>query len=112
MQVSHTARHIAHARSDHVFVCRQVAGVILLEQDTRQIALEAGDVSLLDPLLPYEGNFSADSETLVLKVPRRELEARVGEDPRHGRAVDKAGQGGGPSDVLVVGQCCRRLPER
>jgi AraC family transcriptional activator of tynA and feaB len=78
MQVSHTARHIAHARSDHVFVCRQVAGVILLEQDTRQIALEAGDVALLDPLLPYEGNFSANSETLVLKVPRRELEARVG----------------------------------
>jgi AraC family transcriptional activator of tynA and feaB len=78
MQVSHTARHIAHAKSDHVFVCRQVAGVIFLEQDSREIALEAGDVALLDPLLPYEGKFSADSETLVLKVPRRELEARVG----------------------------------
>jgi AraC family transcriptional activator of tynA and feaB len=78
MQVSHTARHIARAKSDHLFVCRQVAGVIFLEQDTREIALEAGDVALVDPLLPYEGNFSADSETLVLKVPRRELEARVG----------------------------------
>ena len=78
MQVSHTARHIARAKSDHVFVCRQVAGVIFLEQDAREIALEAGDVALLDPLLPYEGNFSTDSETLVLKVPRRELEARVG----------------------------------
>ena len=78
MQVSHTARHIAHARSDHVLVCRQVAGVIFLEQDTREIALEAGDVALLDPLLAYEGKFSADSKTLVLKVPRRELEARVG----------------------------------
>jgi AraC family transcriptional regulator, positive regulator of tynA and feaB len=78
MQVSHTARHIAHAKSDHVFVCRQVAGVVFFEQGTREIALEAGDVALLDPLLPYEGKFSADSETLVLKVPRRELEARVG----------------------------------
>jgi AraC family transcriptional regulator, positive regulator of tynA and feaB len=78
MQVSHTARHIAHAKSDHVFVCRQGAGVIFLEQDSRKIALEAGDMALLDPLLPYEGNFSADSETLVLKVPRGELEARVG----------------------------------
>jgi AraC-like DNA-binding protein len=78
MRVSHTARHIAHAKSDHVFVCRQAAGVVFLEQDTREIALEAGDVALLDPLLPYEGNFLADSETLVLKVPRRELEARVG----------------------------------
>src|SRR6202051_3109250 len=84
MQVSHTAPHIAPPRSDHVFVCRQVAGVILLEQDTRQVALEAGDVALLDPLLPYEGNFSADSETLVLKVPRRELEARVGKTAHMG----------------------------
>src|ERR1700730_14568569 len=39
MQVSHTARHIAHAKSDHLFVCRQVAGVIFLEQDTREIVL-------------------------------------------------------------------------
>jgi AraC family transcriptional regulator, positive regulator of tynA and feaB len=78
MQVSHTARHIAHAKSNHVFLCRQVAGAMFLEQDTREIALEAGDMALLDPLLPYEGNFSADSETLVLKVPRRELEARLG----------------------------------
>src|ERR1700722_11153843 len=78
MQVSHTARHIAHAKSDHVFVCRQVAGVVFFEQGTREIALEVGEVALLDHLLPYEGKFSADSETLVLKVPRRELEARVG----------------------------------
>ena len=78
MRVSHTTRHIAHVKSDHVFVCRQLAGAIFLEQDTREIALEANDVALLDPLLPYEGNFSEGSETLVLKVPRRELEARVG----------------------------------
>jgi AraC family transcriptional regulator, positive regulator of tynA and feaB len=78
MQISHTLRHIAHANSDHLFVCRQVAGVVFLEQATREISLEAGDVALLDPLLPYEGNFSAESETLVLKVPRSELEARLG----------------------------------
>lgn len=78
MRVSHTARQISHARSDHLFVCRQVAGVVSLEQDTRQIELAAGDVVLLDPLLPYEGIFSANSKTLVLKVSRGELEARVG----------------------------------
>jgi AraC-like DNA-binding protein len=78
MQVSHTDRHIAHVKSDHLFVCRQIAGAILLEQNTRKIVMEAGDVALLDPLLPYEGSFSTDSETLVLKVPRHELEARVG----------------------------------
>jgi hypothetical protein len=97
MQISHTAHHIAHAKSSHVFLCRQVAGAVFLEQDTREIALEAGDVALLDPLLPYEGNFSADSEN----VSSQGSTSR--KDPRHGCAVDKAGQGGRPSDVLVVG---------
>src|SRR6202161_1412203 len=38
MQVSHTARHHGHVKSDYVFVCRQVAGVLWLETDTRKIA--------------------------------------------------------------------------
>jgi AraC family transcriptional regulator, positive regulator of tynA and feaB len=40
--------------------------------------MEAGDMALLDPLLPYEGKFSAGVELLVLKAPRRSMEARVG----------------------------------
>jgi AraC-like DNA-binding protein len=78
MQISHTARHICHAKSDHLFVCRQVRGSIVLDQAGREVLLEAGDVMLLDPLLPYDGRFSTGSKTLVLKVPRRKLEARVG----------------------------------
>jgi AraC family transcriptional activator of tynA and feaB len=79
MRVSHTMRHVtARTRSDHLFVCRQISGSIFLEQDTREIVLEAGDVTLLDPLRPYDGRFSECSATLVLKVPRRELEARIG----------------------------------
>lgn len=34
---------------------------------------------LLDPLLPYEALFSSASKTLILKVPRRELRARLGQ---------------------------------
>jgi AraC family transcriptional activator of tynA and feaB len=78
MRVSHTMRHITHTRSDHLFVCRQISGSIFLQQDTREIVLEAGDVALLDPLRPYDGRFSECSATLVLKVPRRELEVRIG----------------------------------
>jgi AraC family transcriptional activator of tynA and feaB len=78
MRVSHTMRHITHTRSDHLFVCRQIWGSIFLEQDAREIVLESGDVSLLDPLRPYDGRFSEGSATLVLKVPRREMEARIG----------------------------------
>lgn len=78
MQVSHTSAHIANAKCDSVFICRQVAGSLSLQQEMREIVLGPGHLTLVDPLLPYEGKFSKDSRTLVLKVPRRELDARLG----------------------------------
>lgn len=78
MQISHTVAHASRTKSDHLFVCRQLSGSVLLEQETREIALDAGSVVLLDPLLPYSGKFLQGSKMLVVKVPRRELETRLG----------------------------------
>ena len=78
MDVSRTSHQVARATSDELFVCRQMSGLLALEQNGREIAIEAGDVALVDPLMPYRGKFSRDSNLLVLKVPRRALEARVG----------------------------------
>ncbi len=78
MSVARTAKHIAQSQGDELFVCRQAAGLLALEQDGRQLVLGAGDVTLLDPLLPYSAEFSAGSKLLVIKVPRRELAARIG----------------------------------
>ncbi len=78
MQISHTAAHVSHAKSDHLFLCRQLSGSVLLEQESREIALDAGSVVLLDPLLPYRGKFLQNSKMLVVRVPRHELEARLG----------------------------------
>jgi hypothetical protein len=78
MDVARTIRHVAQSEGDDLFVCRQVAGALALEQDSRQVILEPGDITLLDPLVPYIAKFSAESKLLVLKVPRRALEARVG----------------------------------
>lgn len=78
MTVSRTARHIARARTDDLFVCRQTAGALQLEQSGRQLILQAGDITLLDPMLPYQAKFLSGSKLLVLKVSRCELEARVG----------------------------------
>lgn len=78
MDVSRTSRQIARATSDELFLCRQMSGLLELEQNGREVALEAGDVTLIDPLIPYRGRFSRGSGLLVLKVPRRALEARVG----------------------------------
>lgn len=69
MTVAHMQRHIAHANTDEFIVCRQSAGSLALEQDSREILLEAGDVTLLDPRLPYTGTFFAGSKLLALKVP-------------------------------------------
>ena len=65
-------------QSDEAFVCRLISGQLVLEQAGREVVMEAGDMALLDPLLPYEGKFSAGVKLLVLKAPRRSMEARVG----------------------------------
>jgi hypothetical protein len=49
-----------------------------VEQEARECLLTPGSMMLLDPRLPYKGAFSGGSELLVWKLPRRELEARLG----------------------------------
>jgi AraC-like DNA-binding protein len=78
MAVRHDRRHISHVDTESLFVCRQMAGQLALEQDGREVVLRPGDLTLLDPSLPYVGKFPAESKLLVFKVPRRQLEARTG----------------------------------
>jgi AraC-like DNA-binding protein len=78
LTISRTADHIARATTDDLLVCRQIAGTLALEQDGRDVVLEAGDLTLIDPMLPYSGTSPSGSDLLVLKLPRRELEARIG----------------------------------
>lgn len=78
MSVAHNAGHIAKASSDEYLICRQAEGRLLLVQEGRDALLAPGDITLIDPSLPYTGQFSADSRLLVVKVPRRKLEARLG----------------------------------
>lgn len=77
MSVAHEVRHIATTDPDDLFVCRQFAGRMALEQNTREVQLERGDITVIDPRLPYTGRFAASCRVLVLKVPRRLLEARI-----------------------------------
>jgi AraC-like DNA-binding protein len=104
MTVSHTPRHAAQATGDDLFVCRQLAGTLLLEQGCRELTLGSGDIALLDPRLPYSGRFSSGSSLLVVKVPRRRLEARVG---RTGSLIARCmrreyGENGLLSDFLAL----------
>ncbi len=78
MQVVGTKRHIAKADTDEVLFCRQIGGALSFEQSGREVRLKAGDMTLIDPMLPYTGRFGIGSELLVVKIPRRLLEIRIG----------------------------------
>jgi AraC family transcriptional activator of tynA and feaB len=79
MQNDVTLRHIAHANADELLVRRQIAGTFLCEQNGREAVLEAGDITLFDPRRPMRGKYLNGAKQLILKVPRRQLEARVGD---------------------------------
>jgi len=78
LTVSRTASHIARDRNDDLLVYRQIAGTWALEQEGREVLLKAGDLTLIDPMLPASGTFSSGSDVLFIKLPRRDLEARIG----------------------------------
>jgi AraC family transcriptional regulator, positive regulator of tynA and feaB len=100
----HTSRHIAHAVDDELFLCRQLSGVMMLEQSGRESILKAGDMALLDPRLPYGARLSSGPSLLVSKVPRRRLEARVGRTTNMIARVMRYGDGenGLVSDFLAL----------
>jgi AraC family transcriptional activator of tynA and feaB len=79
MQNDVTVQHIAYANADEVFVRRQITGVFVFEQDSREAMLEAGDIILLDPRRPMRGKYLEGAKQLILKFPRAQLEARVGD---------------------------------
>lgn len=78
IQVFHTPEHVQRTRSDDLFLCYQSSGSAFVIQNAREVRLEAGNLMLIEPLLPYECRFSQGSTMLVIKAPRRELRARLG----------------------------------
>ncbi len=79
MQNDVAVRHLAHADPDEILIRRQIAGAFVCEQDGREAVLEAGDITLFDPRRPMRGKYLRGAKQLLLKVPRRQLEARVGD---------------------------------
>jgi AraC-like DNA-binding protein len=78
LRVEHGQAHISRRNPEQLFLCRETSGLLSVEQDGRRIALRPGDMTLLDPALPYSASFGPGSRTLVLKLPRRELQTRLG----------------------------------
>ena len=78
MHAARTRRNIAHTPDDCLLICREIAGEAGLEQDGRQALLAPGEFTVIDPQRPYTAEFATRSKMLVLKLPRRSLEARFG----------------------------------
>jgi AraC-like DNA-binding protein len=111
-QVAHTTRYLEAAR-DELFICHQVSGQQLLEQNGRNVMLKAGDATLLDPLLPYTANHSTPLNLLILKVPRLALEARIGKTLQIvARSIRPSDADGGliSSLLAMLPGCADRLP--
>jgi AraC-like DNA-binding protein len=70
-----TTRHVQRGNDDELFVNLQLSGQAMFEQNSREVMLESGDITLLDPLLASGGT---PANLLLLKVPRSSLEARLG----------------------------------
>jgi len=78
MDIAHTGRQASRHEADEIFLCRQMSGGLALEQNGAERDLGPGDLTLLDPRLPYRGKFTGASKLELVKLPRRHLEARVG----------------------------------
>jgi AraC-like DNA-binding protein len=90
----------------HILV--QLSGSVKIHQDGRETELRAGDVSLADIQRPASFVQSRDAQCLVIDVPRRECEARLGPLGRWtARRIDGS-QGGG----ALASTFAKMLPEQ
>jgi AraC-like DNA-binding protein len=79
MTIRYATRHRERsAVTNSFFICQQLAGSHTLEQCEREVRLEPGSLTIVDPRLPFHGKFAAGSSTLLLRVPREFLEGRIG----------------------------------
>ncbi|HSE75758.1 MAG TPA: helix-turn-helix domain-containing protein [Dongiaceae bacterium] len=98
-----TAQQVASATDDNLFLCRQVAGTLAVEQHGREVHLEGGDIALIDPLVPCTAKYASGSKLLVLTVPRSAVQARIGNTRDFvARAVKPWGEGGIMSSYLMT----------
>jgi AraC-like DNA-binding protein len=76
-QTTRSAVHIAHGEDDVFFLGLQVSGSGAMSQDGRDAALGPSEFVLLDGQRPSTTRFADPSKQIVLKIPRRALNARL-----------------------------------
>lgn len=77
-RVSRSERSAARADCGDVLLCMQRSGEIRISQEGRDVVLDGRAIFLIDPLHPFELDIRTRSASIVVKVPRAMLEARIG----------------------------------
>ncbi len=78
VDIAHGKIHIAQS-DDDLLLWRQIIGQLIMDQNNQAAIIQPGEFALLDTRLPYTGQLHSQSKILVLKIPRRELQSRIGQ---------------------------------
>lgn len=71
-------KYSARADGDDLLLTLQFSGVVHVSQDGRENLISDRMLYLLDPLRPFDVTLKGHNRNLTVKVPRANLEARVG----------------------------------
>lgn len=101
----HRTRPLIRADGADVFLISfQLTGRGVVDQDGRQAVLHAGNFALYDSTRPYSLHFDGDFEQLVLHMPRRVLNSRLGRcDTLTARTVGGNGPVGHMAGAFISG---------
>ncbi|MGF6767804.1 AraC-like DNA-binding protein [Paraburkholderia sp. GAS199] len=81
---------ISQIGEEQVFVCIQMAGEAIVEQDNRRNVLRPGDITLLDTSKTFRAEFPEAKSQLVLQIPRTLVRKQIGPIENHTATVVKA----------------------
>jgi AraC family transcriptional regulator, positive regulator of tynA and feaB len=77
--VTRTRRCLTRATDDDLLLCRSSRGTTRVHQDGRDVITGPGAVWVLDPRRPFKLSIETSCEGIFFKIPRSELEARLGD---------------------------------
>lgn len=94
--VERRGRHISATCDGEILLSLQLAGTCSLTQNARTVRLAAGDFAIYDTSRPYSLSVAQRTRQLVLKMPRKSVERRLGTVSRYlATAVRRADPLGG-----------------
>jgi AraC family transcriptional regulator, positive regulator of tynA and feaB len=104
---SMSCRHEEHhldATADELILVRQTRGRTVIQQGDRTSSLDPGEMTLVEPRVPYHARLAPGTSLLVTKFPRRNLMERIGRIDRFvaRKLTADFGQTGLLSDFLRV----------